>query len=105
MKAEDVLWSWVSTALTFAMASLASATRSSSSGCCRNSALSLLYVSSGEGDLGGGMERGKGQHGPLLLEAARWVSFSALGLSHPLPLQRAFQILIEQHLIKSHHLQ
>lgn len=106
MKAEDVLWSWVSTALTFAMASLASATRSSSSsGCCRSSALSPLYVFSGEGDLGGGMERGMGQYGPLLLEAACWVSFSALGLSHLLPLQRAFEILIEQHLIKSHHLQ
>lgn len=55
VKAGDVLWSWVSTALTSAMASLASATRSSSSGCCRSSAPSLSYVSSREGDLGGGM--------------------------------------------------
>lgn len=39
-----------------------------------------------------------------LLRSGPGMPFSAPGLSQPLALQRAFQILTEQHLIKSHHL-
>lgn len=42
--AEDVLWSRDSTALSSAMAAPVLAARSSSSGCCRSSALSQWYV-------------------------------------------------------------
>lgn len=39
-----------------------------------------------------------------LLRSGPGMPFSAPGLSQPLALQRASQTLIEQHLIKSHHL-